>query len=167
MLIYVDLRSGKQLTFDVDKQQTVANVKTLIEDKEGVSPNDQRLLFHGDLLKDEFTLSMHNISEESTLQLVQRLTLFIVCLDNRKITIAVDDDETIGNLKDKIYHREGVRPDQQTLTFCGKTLSEDEQTVSDYDMKNGSTVNLVLRLPGGYNICVCVNIARCVGVPKK
>jgi len=152
MLIYVDLRGGKQLTFDVDKQQTIANIKKLIEDKEGVSPNDQRLLFHGDHLNDDFTLSMHNVSERSTLQLVQRLTLFIFCLDNRRISIVVDDDETIGNLKDKIHHREGVRPDEQILTFGGRTLSEDELTVCDYGMKNGSTVHLVLRLPGGMSL---------------
>ena len=151
MLIHVTVRSGKKLTFDVERQQTIANVKTLIQDKEGVSPNDQRLLFRGDSLEDDLTLSVCNIPDESVLHLVQRLTLFVVLPSHKQITIQMDEDETIRSLKAKIHDREGTPPDQQRLLFHGTTLSEvdDNKRLIDCNIRSGSTIHFVLRLPGG------------------
>lgn len=153
MQIFIKNLAGKTTTVDVEPTDPISTLKSRIEEKEGIPPEDQRLIYNGKDLEPQRTVQDYDIQKEATLHLVLRLRggmqIFVKTLSGKTSTVEVESTDTIQALKKKLEEKEGTPASEQRLQFGGKELADDQRTVQDYNIQKENTLHLVLRLRGG------------------
>ncbi len=77
------------------------------------------------------------------------MQIFVKNLLGNTIIIDINSNNTILDIKNKIYEKDEILPEYQRLTFKGKELY-DARTLEEHDINNDDTIYLYLRLIGGF-----------------
>ena len=152
MQIFVKPLTGETITLEVESSYTIGMVKSKIQDKQGISSQQQRIIFAEQQLEDGRTLADCNVQKESTLILVWRQSLpgaiFVKMPTGKTTTLEMEASDTVDMVQSKIEDTAGIPRGQRCLIFAGRKL-EDGRTLAHYNVQQGSTFHLVRRYQNG------------------
>ena len=140
MIVYVRTRRGKKFTFEVDQEESVDNMKKLVEKREGTPAKEQRLYFKNDKLKDEKSLSDYKVRHKSTLDLGP-MVIFVQPNDGRpKIELDVEPTDTLKSVKTQVKNRSKIPVSDQRLYFEEEEMLKDSKNLASYNVYHLDTL---------------------------
>ena len=144
MRIVVEAPSAT-LTLYVAPTDTIAGVKAKIQEEAGIPPDQQRLLFGGEVLSDERTLADYRVTSESTLRLVLRpsgLILILVQTSAKlEVPLEVEATATVAAVKAALEAATRIPAAWQRLYFEGEELA-DARALDEYGIGDGAALGL-------------------------
>lgn len=155
MDITIVMLNGTSHSLRVNPYDTVGSLKSRIKELFKIPPEEQKLVFDNGqktlLSNDAELISSYGLQSGSRVSLlVTQPPTIQVFLKNEKGHVSTYDikpDETVSSFKDKVEGREGVKASQQRLLHQSREMMNGK--LSDYNVKEMSTIDLMLRLRGG------------------
>ncbi len=155
--IYVRTMLGRTISLEVGTKDTVERIKSKIEKREGIPPEEQRLIFGGRELENHHTLDSYNIQRESALQLMVNVAprgqaVTVETMTGKSFSVEVDGSSTLESVKAQIHNLQGIPQDQQHLFVPEKLWQaelKDDCVTSDYDPRTSSTLYLIAAVNEG------------------
>ena len=137
------------IKMDVKHSDTISSIKLRVSEKESIATNIQRVLFKDQQLDDDDTLGSCGIVKGSTISIVLKMTeainIFVKTMIGTKLKIETEANCLVANLKQLIYKKEGLPPNNQILIFDGQIL-RDSQSIGFYGIDNNSTLFVILKI---------------------
>ena len=145
MSLHIKTLTGESISVEVGESESINDLKVKINARLGIIPEQQRLLFHGVPMNDSGALNDYNITKDATIYVVRRIRSYEVCVkttnSGESMSVVVNANEMIKDLKLKLHRKEGIPVDHQQLTFAGQQL-DNNQRLSYYNIGRGSAINL-------------------------
>lgn len=143
----------RNILLNVEPSDTIEEIKTQVEEKDGIPHHEQTLIFYTKKLEDGHFIQDYNIKNCSTIYLFLPLKgsgmqIFGETITGNHITLEVEPNELIENLREKIKEKLGYECEDQIIIYGGKKL-EDGNTLQDYSVQKHSTIHIVFRQRGG------------------
>jgi len=166
--IYINNYIGELITLYVKPTDTIEKIKTMIKKREKIPINQQILTFNNIHLDNDFNLSYYNINKESILNLDyqfnnnnnnndnksnQNTQIYIKNIYGDSFTLDVQLTDRVEYLKEKIKEKIEFLPEHYYLYYKGKKL-DNNKTLSNYHIKMGTTIKVILRLRNMFNIFI-------------
>ena len=147
--LFIKTLTGQTITIEVPPDSSIQKIKEEIAKKENIFPYQQRLLLNGKELIDHKNISDYNISNNTTIHLIIKLTgiqIFIKDDNDRSISLVVEQDDTIKKVKQLYYEKTN---EQVTVLLLGGVHLNDDMKIRDYNIQKDATLQTSKRLKGG------------------
>ncbi|KAI5085803.1 hypothetical protein C0J45_4415, partial [Silurus meridionalis] len=157
MELIIQVLSGEKKSVLVNPSATIGELKQQIAPIFNARPSRLRLsITNGQILQldqDQKTVRDYCLSSGSTVMLLISSTpmpmqVFVKNEKGQTKTYDITDEETVDQLKSKVFQKERTPVDQQRLIYNGQQL-ESGRRLQDYNIQSGSTIHMTLRLRGG------------------
>ncbi|XP_042889937.1 polyubiquitin-B-like [Penaeus japonicus] len=160
LVVHVKTLTGKTVTIDINPQDTVEVLKAILEDREGISADQQRIIYGGIQLEDGRTLAMYKIGSEALLHLCLRLRgggtsmffLNVITPSNKVIQTVVNERTTIKELKEMLKNEDQTLKSGRHRVMVADKAMENNKTLGDYEIKSEA----VVRIEKIENGCKCM-----------
>ena len=152
MKIFVSF-PGKCIALDVQVGDNIDKVKAMLQDKEGIPSDRQRIIFGRTELVGDRALSYYNIQNKSKLHVEILMELFVKTLTGKTFAVDVTTVETIYHVKARIEKLEGIPVGRQRL-FFGDTELCDGRFIPEYSIPAKATLHLRFHLRNGTHVFV-------------
>ncbi|XP_023689130.2 polyubiquitin-like [Paramormyrops kingsleyae] len=155
MDVFITFMNGTTFSLSVELNATVEKLKNLIQIKHGTPSARQRLSVQNGqrpMTDESRTLAEYGVRSGSTVIVLVTepgpIQVFLKTEKGVTHTYEITPGETVSEFKRKVFNKERVPVDQQSLIYKGRQM-EDGKNLEDYGVKNESTIFLNLRLRGG------------------
>ena len=154
MPVLIEASAGSPFAVNIETTDTIGKLKEKIQEHQGIPPDQQRLIFQGKQLEDDFQVAYYNLQKNSIIYLVVRhrtgyqppkapagMNIFVQLPDGKMIELIVELDRTIYDVMTEIESKEGIPMENQSLQYEGKPLIS-TKTIGDHNIQKESTIRL-------------------------